>query len=83
MLALTFYDWLMTASEEISLIWKHNLSCATILYLLNRYGALVFGWAAIAANVLRDSYVRPCHCIFVSRNETTDATSTEVRHITI
>ena len=36
-LALVVYDYALTIHEEVELIWKRRISCASFLFISNRY----------------------------------------------
>ncbi|KAI0338609.1 hypothetical protein BDW22DRAFT_689002 [Trametopsis cervina] len=39
--ALALYDYLLTFSQEIEMIWRRPLTGASVLFMLNRYLSLV------------------------------------------
>ena len=41
-IALLLYDYLINLPSEVRCIWKRKLSAATVLYLINRYGILIY-----------------------------------------
>lgn len=46
---LVIYDWLLTFSDEIRLIWRLRLTGAKLLFVLNRYIFLAASLAAFGA----------------------------------
>lgn len=40
MKALAVYDWLLTSSDEIRIIWRRRVTGAKVLFILNRYSIL-------------------------------------------
>ncbi len=41
MLALLYYDFVITFPDEVKCIWQRKFSGATILFCINRYGTLL------------------------------------------
>lgn len=41
-IALVLYDWLLTFSDEIHLMWNRKITGARIVFLLNRYVFLLY-----------------------------------------
>ena len=37
LVALLFYDYLLTFGDEVNCVWRRRLSTATVIYLLMRY----------------------------------------------
>ncbi len=40
-LVLTIYDHILTVSQEVEYVWRRKFTAATVLFLANRYLALV------------------------------------------
>lgn len=53
LLVVVVYDWLLTLSDEIRLVWKRKLTGATVLFLLNRYTTLIMYVIPILADHLK------------------------------
>lgn len=47
-LALIFYDYILTLSEEMAFMWRSK-SMVSILFVLNRYGSLFYGVVGFAS----------------------------------
>ena len=43
------FEYLLTLEGEIAFIWRRRISPVGILFVMNRYGALVYGALAIAS----------------------------------
>ncbi|EKM58487.1 uncharacterized protein PHACADRAFT_140452 [Phanerochaete carnosa HHB-10118-sp] len=59
MMTLILWDHVITLSGEIRFIWRRKLSLVTALFIINRYGVLVYGALAIATEFVDGQAVRP------------------------
>ena len=65
--AIAIYDWFLTSSDEIRVVWSRKMTGAKVLFVLNRYlwiamfvtgnrtlgaVALPFWWATVVAGLL-------------------------------
>ncbi|EKM58486.1 uncharacterized protein PHACADRAFT_182807 [Phanerochaete carnosa HHB-10118-sp] len=48
MMTLILWEHVITLPEEIHFIWRRRLSRSTVLFIINRYGVLLYGALAIA-----------------------------------
>ncbi|KAK7681835.1 hypothetical protein QCA50_015182 [Cerrena zonata] len=48
MIAIPFYDYVVTLPEEINTLWRRKKSLASVALLLNRYALLVYALALVA-----------------------------------
>ena len=58
LVALVFYDYVITLDHEINLFWKRKFTGATILFLLNRYLLVLFYIIDIASTEHSSDIVR-------------------------
>ena len=42
MLALVYYDYMLTFSSEVRCIWMRKITAPSVLFLINRYLSLIF-----------------------------------------
>lgn len=56
-LALIVYDYVITFSEEITYIWQSKSSLVFVLFVLNRYGALLYGGLGVISEYTRSQEV--------------------------
>lgn len=52
MLAITFYDFVLTFLDEFHLVWKRKYSIVTVIFVLNRY-LLLLNMLLLAYTFLR------------------------------
>ena len=55
--ALIVYEHIITLGEEIELIWGRKFSPVSVLFAVNRYGALLYGALAVSAGYVVDHEV--------------------------
>ena len=48
--AVTMYDWFLTFSDEVRIMWKRPMNGAKVLFILNRYIYVAYYITAIMDN---------------------------------
>lgn len=51
LLALYLFDYLLTLSTELRAVWKGDMSVASFVFFVNRYGSLAYGVTGVAASL--------------------------------
>lgn len=57
--AVTAFDWLLTCSDEIRLIWSRKLTGVKVLFFLNRYLWII----AMILQIMSDNWVEPDNAV--------------------
>jgi hypothetical protein len=59
--ALLFYEYLITLRREIATVWGRRFSAATLLFLTNRYVAMLYGICLVSTDQARGQLVSTLH----------------------
>ncbi|GJE96192.1 hypothetical protein PsYK624_123850 [Phanerochaete sordida] len=66
MMALILWEHAITFRSEFFLMWRRNFSVITVLFVVNRYGAISYGIIGIAAAYAKDEAVRQLFLLYLS-----------------